>query len=127
MNNQLEKYKPKINKKEEEKNKILESAVKLFHAREDFISFFEKGIFPFKGNVFKTKEEKSEGKSGEISEEELRKYINNTLTFIKEKLENINNDFFKTYFDFSTPIDLAKNYLKLRIKRKTVRKCLKKK
>ena len=30
------------------------------------------------------------------------------MTFIKEKSENINNDLFKTYFDFSTSIDLAK-------------------
>ena len=38
----LEKYKPKINKKKkEEKNKVLESAVKLFHVRED-IDFFGK-------------------------------------------------------------------------------------
>ena len=44
----LEKYKPKINKKKkEEKNKVLESAVKLFHVRED-IDFFGKWIFPFK-------------------------------------------------------------------------------
>ena len=30
------------------------------------------------------------------------------MTLIKEKSENINNDLFKTYFDFSTSIDLAK-------------------
>ena len=101
MNNQLEKYKPKINKKEEEKNKILESAVKLFHAREDFISFFEKGIFPFKGNVFKTKEEKSE----EIKEEIKEEFINGALTFIGKNSKDINNELFKTYFNFSTPID----------------------
>ena len=68
--------------------------------RRDIIGFFEKGIFPFKDNVFKTKKEKSE--------EEFKKYINNTLTFIKEKSGNINNDLFKTYFGFSTSIDLAK-------------------
>ena len=49
----------------EEKNKVLESTVKLFGVREDIIDFFKKGIFPFKGNVFKIKEEKSK----EISEE----------------------------------------------------------
>ena len=41
----------------EEKNKVLESAVKLFCVREDIIDLFKKGIFLFKGNVFKTKEE----------------------------------------------------------------------
>ena len=62
--------------------------------------FFEKGIFPFKNNVFKTKQEKSE--------EESKKYINNAFTFIEEKSKNINNDLFKIYFDFLAPIDLAK-------------------
>ena len=73
----LEKYKPKINLKKEEKNKVLESAVNLFDAGEDIIGFFEKGIFLFKGNVFKTKEE--------IEEE----FTNNTLTFIEKKSKEI--------------------------------------
>ena len=75
--------------------------------REDIIGFFEKGIFPFKGNVFKTKEEKSEEKS-----EELKEYINNTLTFIEEKSEGINHDLFNRYFNFLTPINLAKKIIR---------------
>ena len=71
----------KKKKKIEEKNKVSESAAELFHVREDIIGFFEKGIFSFKGNVFKTKEQKSEEKS----EERFKKYINNTFTFIIEK------------------------------------------
>ena len=54
----LEKYnakKLKI-KKQNIKIEVLESAVKLICVREDIIDFFEKVIFPFKGNVFKTKE-----------------------------------------------------------------------
>ena len=40
--------------------------------------------------------------------EEIRKLINNGIIFIKKKKsENINNDLFKKYFDFSAPIDLA--------------------
>ena len=50
----------------------------MFDARENTIDYFKKGIFPFKGNVFKTKEEKSK----EIKEEE---FIDNTFTFIEEK------------------------------------------
>ena len=57
----LENYNAK-NKKIEEKNKVLESAVKLFRVRKDIIDFFKKGVCPFKGNVFKTKEEESEEK-----------------------------------------------------------------
>ena len=47
-------------KKIEEKSRVLESARKLFDARDDIIDLFEKGTFPYKGNVFKTKEEESE-------------------------------------------------------------------
>ena len=86
----------------------------MFHAREDIIEFFEKGIFPFKGNVFKTKEEKSK----EIKEETKEEFINNTFTFIEEKSECINNDLFKTYFNFSAPIDLEKELFKTKDKKK---------
>ena len=47
-------------KKIEEKNRVLESAGKLFDARDDIIDLFGKRTFPYKGNVFKTKEEESE-------------------------------------------------------------------
>ena len=69
----------------------------MIHARENIVDYFKKGIFPFKGNVFKTKEEKSEEES-----------INDGIIFIKEKSRNINNDLFKKYFYISAPIDLAK-------------------
>ena len=62
INNLNRDYNPRNLKKIEEKNKVLKSAKKLFVARKDIIVFFEKGIFPYKGNVFKTKEEKSEEK-----------------------------------------------------------------
>ena len=48
-------YNPRSPKKVKEKNKVLESARKLFDARKD-IDLFEKGVFPYKGNVFKKKE-----------------------------------------------------------------------
>ena len=67
--------------------------------------FFKKGIFPFKGNVFKTEEIKEEIKE---KSEELKEYINNTFNFIEGKSEVINNDLFAKYFNFSKPIDLAK-------------------
>ena len=72
--------------------------------------FFEKGIFPFKGTVFKTKEEKLE----ETKEE----FINNTPTFIEKNLKDINNDLFPTYFNFSAPIDLATKLFKTKDKKK---------
>ena len=80
--------------------------------RRYYCFFFEKGIFPFKNNVFKTKQEKSE--------EESKKYINNAFTFIEEKSKNINNDLFKIYFDFLAPIDLAKKIFETKDNKKTV-------
>ena len=41
----------------------------MLDARKDIIGFFEKGTFPYKGNVFKTKEEELEEESEEESEE----------------------------------------------------------
>ena len=47
-------YSPRNQKKKktEEENKVLESAGKLLDTRKDIIDFFEKGTFPYKGNVF---------------------------------------------------------------------------
>ena len=52
--------KKKKKKKLEEKNRVLKSAKELFDARDDIIDLFEKEIFPYKDNVFKTE------KKGEI-------------------------------------------------------------
>ena len=76
-----------------------------------YIVFFENRIFPFKNNVYKTKQEKTE--------EESKKYINNAFTFIEEKSKNINNDLLKTYFDFLAPIDLAKKIFETEDKKKS--------
>ena len=63
-------YNPRNPKKAKEKNNVLESARKLLDARKDIIGFFEKGTFPYKGNVFRTKEKKSEEESEDESEDE---------------------------------------------------------
>ena len=47
-----------LKKKIEEKNRVLKSAKKLLDARDDIIDLFEKGIFPYKDNAFKTKTKK---------------------------------------------------------------------
>ena len=49
-------YNPNIPKKVKEKSNVLTSARKLLDVKKDIIDFFEKGIFPHKGYVFKTKE-----------------------------------------------------------------------
>ena len=50
------KYNARNLEKVKEKKEVLESARKLQDARNDIIDLFEKGIFPYRGNVFKTKE-----------------------------------------------------------------------
>ena len=94
-------YNPKILKKVKEKNNVLKSARKLLDVRKDIIDFFEKGIFPYKGNVFKTKEEESE----EESEEERTKKI---IKYIENESKSINYDLFKKNFNFNVPSALIK-------------------
>ena len=78
--------------------------------RENIVNYFKKGVFPFKGKVFKIKEE--------IKEEEKEELINNAIALIKKESKDINNDLFKTYFNFSAPIDLAKKLLETKDKEK---------
>ena len=82
----------------------------MFCVREDIIGFFEKGIFPFKGNVFKTKEESKE----ESKEEEIERFINNGMALTERESKGTNNDLFKKHFDLSTPINLAKKLFEIK-------------
>ena len=70
--------------------------------RKDIISFFEKGIFPYKGNVFKSKEEEEEEEESE--EERLKKFIK----YIENESKSINYDLFKKHFNFVVPSALIK-------------------
>ena len=79
--------------------------------RKDIISFFEKGIFPYKGNVFKTKEEESE----EESEEERTKKI---IKYIENESKSINYDLFKKHFNFVVPSALIKQLYEIKNKNK---------
>ena len=80
----------------EEKRRTLKSARKLQNARKDIIDFFEKGIFPYRGNVFKTKEESEE---------------NRFFKYIENESKSTNYDLFRKYFDFETPTQLTNYYL----------------
>ena len=81
----------------EEKNRVLKSAKKLSDARDDIIDLFEKGTFPYKGNVFKTKEEESK-------KERIKKFIK----YIEDESKGINYELFKKYFYASVPTALAR-------------------
>ena len=84
----------------------------MLDARKDIIGFFEKGTFPYKGNVFKTIEEKSDEKSEDESEENKLEKIKHDFKKFIEYIENeskgINYDLFKDYFDLVVPSVLAK-------------------
>ena len=64
----------------------------MFDARKDIIGFFEKGIFPYKGNVFKTKEKKS--KDEESEKERAKKFIK----YIEKESKDLNYGLFKNCF-----------------------------
>ena len=82
----------------------------MLDARKDDIGFFEKGTFPYKGNVFKTKEEKSEEESEDESEEESEeKRVKKFIKYIENEWKDIN--LFKDYFKFVVPSALAKKKL----------------
>ena len=106
-------YNPRIPEKVKEKNNVLKSARKFLNVRKDIISFFERGIFPYKGNVFKTKEEESE----EESEEERTKKI---IKYIENESKSINYDLFKKHFNFAVPSALVKQLYETKNKRKTM-------
>ena len=86
----------------------------MFNARDDIIDLFENGTFPYKGNVFKTKEEESE-------ENKLKK-IKDDYNFFSEYIENksktIDYNLFKEYFRFEVPSALAKKLYETKDKKK---------
>ena len=79
--------------------------------RKDIISFFERGIFPYKGNVFKTKEEESE----EESEEER---IKKCIMYIENESKGINYDLFRKHFSFAVPSALIKQLYEIKDRKK---------
>ena len=72
--------------------------------RKDIVGFFESGTFPYKGNVFKIKEEESKERS---KEERIKKLIE----YIEKESKDISYDLFKTHFNVLTPSVLAKKNL----------------
>ena len=66
------------------------------NARKDIISFFEEGIFPYRGNVFKTKEEQEKTKTD----------MNEISKYIAEEETDINEELFNKYFKIQKPSDM---------------------
>ena len=107
--NKLNNYDPRISRKTEEKNRVLKSAKKLFDARDDIIDLFEKGIFPYKDNAFKTKEK-------EELKEELDK--NRFFNYIENESEGINYELFQKHFSNIVATALAKKIFETKDKNK---------
>ena len=76
--------------------------------RKDIVGFFESGTFPYKGNVFKIKEEESKEQSKEQSKEERIKKL---IEYIEKESKDISYDLFKTHFNVLIPSVFAKNNL----------------
>ena len=83
----------------EETKRVLKSARKLQNARKDIIDLFEKGIFPYRGNVFKTKEEQEKRKTD----------MNEISKHIVEKETDINEELFKKKFKIQSDIHMYLN------------------
>ena len=76
-------------------------------ARNDINGFFDKGTFPYKGNVFKTKKE-------EWTKERIKQFFE----YIENESKDISYDLFEDYFDFSVPSALAKKLYETKNKNK---------
>ena len=75
----------------------------MHNAREGIIDIFEKGIFSFRGNAFKTKEKSEE---------------NRFFEHIENESKGIDYDLFKKFFDFETPTQLTKKLFEIKDKKK---------
>ena len=99
----------------------------MFYAKKDISDLFEKGISSYKGNVFKTKEEKSKDDSEDESGEELeedseeeseKKRVKKFIEYVEKKSKDLNYDLFKNYFNFVVPSSLAKKLYETKNKKK---------
>ena len=93
-------------RKIEEKNRVLKSAKKLFDATDDIIDLFGKGIFPYKGNAFKTKQKDRR----RIRRKRIRKKKDDYKNFIKyidNESKGISYELFKKHFYSSVPSALV--------------------
>ena len=79
----------------------------MFDARYDIIDLFEKGIFPYKGSAFRTKEESKEESEGNKSEK-IKDDYKNFIKYIEDESKGINYDLFEDHFNFVAPTVLTK-------------------
>ena len=86
-------------------------------ARDEIINLFEKGIFPYKDNTLKTKEEKKEQKEQQTSKNESLKKprkddVSNFNEWVNKKETGINYELFEKRFKFKRPSNVLKSVYK---------------
>ena len=86
----------------------------MLNARDDIIDLFKKGIFPYKGNIFKTKEEESEENKLEKIKDDYKNFFN----YIEDESKSISYELFKKPFNFVSPTVLTKQLYKIKNKNK---------
>ena len=77
--------------------------------------FLKKIIFPYKGNVFKTKEEQLEE---ELKEESKEERVKNFIRHIENESKIINYCLFKKHFNFAVPSALVKQLFEAKNRKK---------
>ena len=82
----------------------------MLNARDDIIDLFKKGIFPYKGNIFKTKEEESEENKLEKIKDDYKNFFN----YIEDESKGISYELFEKHFHFVSLIILAKKLYKIK-------------
>ena len=82
--------------------------------RDEIIDLFEKGIFPFKGNIFKTKEEESEENKLEKIKDDYKIFFK----YIEDELKSISYKLFKKHFHFVSPTAFTKQLYETKNKNK---------
>ena len=82
----------------------------MLNARDDIIDLFKKGIFPYKGNIFKTKEEESEENKLEKIKDDYKNFFN----YIEDESKGISYELFEKHFHFVSLIILAKTLYKIK-------------
>ena len=84
----------------------------MFGARDDIIDLFEKGTFPTKGNVFKTKEEESE--ENRLVKKDDYKFF---FKYIEDESKGVSYELFEKHFNFTSPTVLTKQLYKIKNKK----------
>ena len=80
----------------------------MFETRDEIINLFEKRIFPYKDNTFKTKKEESEEDSEENKLEKIKDDYKKFIKYIENESKGINYDLLKKHFKYVVPNALVK-------------------